>query len=136
MEDEVLGWNLESSRVAPISGINITNSANFMTNRIDDVDARISTLEQENDDLKVRVNDLERKNWELERKLTEKTELCENQLYGFMRLAIAVLKEIDTTKFNRTLNTMGELLDNFDYSNSRGYYLDINGEEVDEDIIE
>ena len=136
MEDEALSWNLESSRIAPISGINITNSANFVTNRIDDADTRISTLEQENNDLKNTINDLESRNWNLERKLTEKTQLYETELYGFMRLVIAVLKEIDTTKFNRTLNTMGELLDNFDYSNSRGYYLDFNGEEVDEDIIE
>ena len=136
MEDEALGWNLESSRVAPISGINIANSANFVTNRMDDADTRISTLEQENNDLKNTINDLESRNWELERKLTEKTQLYETELYGFMRLVIAVLKEIDTTKFNRTLNTMGELLDSFDYSNSRGYYLDLNGEEVDEDIIE
>ena len=136
MEDEVLGWNLESSRVAPISGINITNSANFVTDRIDDVDTRISTLEQENNDLKSTINDLESRNWELERKLTEKTQLCETQLYGFIRLVIDVLKEIDTTKFNRTLYTMKELLECFDYSNSNEYYLTPNGEEIDEDIIE
>lgn len=136
MEDEVLSWNSEASRIAPISGISIARTANVMTDRMDDVDTRISTLEQENNDLKNIINDLESRNWELERKLDEKTQLYEAQLYGFMRLAIDVLKEIDTTKFNRTLNTMGELLDNFDYSNSRGYYLDLNGEEVDEDIIE
>ena len=136
MEDEVLGWNLESSHITPISGISVASTANVMTNRIDDADTRISVLEQENNDLKSTIDDLESRNWNLERKLTEKTQLCETQLYGFTRLVIAVLKEIDTTKFNRTLNTMGELLDNFDYSNSRGYYLDLNGEEVDEDIIE
>lgn len=136
MEDEVLSWNSESSRITPISGISIARTTNVMTDRMDDVDNRISTLEQENNDLKNIINDLESRNWELERKLDEKTQLYEAQLYGFMRLVIDVLKEIDTTKFNRTLNTMGELLDNFDYSNSRGYYLDLNGEEVDEDIIE
>lgn len=136
MEDEVLGWNLESSRVTPISGINITNSANFMTNRIDDADTRISTLEQENDDLKGMVNDLERRNYELESKLDEKTRFYETQLYGFIRLVVAVLKEIDKDKFNRTLYTMKELLDCFDYSNSNEYYLTPNGEEVDDDIIE
>lgn len=136
MEDEVLGWNLESSRVAPISGINITNSANFMTNRIDDADTRISLLEQENNDLKGMINDLERRNWDLESKLDEKTRFYETQLYGFIRLVVAVLKEIDKDKFNRTLYTMKELLDCFDYSNSNEYYLTPNGEEVDDDIIE
>lgn len=136
MEDEVLGWNLESSRVAPISGINITNSANFVTNRIDDADTRISVLEQENNDLKGMVNDLERRNWELESKLDEKTRFYETQLYGFIRLVVAVLKEIDKDKFNRTLYTMKELLDCFDYSSSNEYYLTPNGEEIDDDIIE
>lgn len=136
MEDEVLNWNLESSRIAPISGISVANSANVMTNRIDDVDVKISLLEQENNDLKSAVNDLERKNWELESKLDEKTRFYETQLYGFIRLVIAVLKEIDKDKFNRTLRTMKELLDCFDYSNSNEYYLTPNGEEIDDDIIE
>ena len=136
MEDEVLSWNLESSRVAPMSGINIANSANFVTNRMDDADTRISTLEQENNDLKGMVNDLERRNWEIESKLDEKTRFYETQLYGFIRLVVAVLKEIDKDKFNRTLCTMKELLDCFDYSSSNEYYLTPNGEEIDDDIIE
>ena len=137
MEDEVLNFNLESRRITPISGINVNRAAdNIMINRIDDVNTRISALEQENNDLKGMVNDLERRNWELESKLDEKTRSCETQLYGFIRLVVAVLKEIDKDKFNRTLRTMKELLDYFDYSNSNEYYLTPNGGEVDEDIIE
>lgn len=136
MEDEVLSWSSEAARIAPISGITIANTANMVTNRIDDADTRISELEQENNDLKNAVNDLESRNWELESKLDEKTRLYETQLYGFIRLVIAVLKEIDRDKFNRTLCTMKELLDCFDYSNSNEYYLTPNGEEIDDDIIE
>ena len=142
MEDEVLSWNLEPSAVAsahgvtPTSGIHLVNTASVMTSRMDDVDTRINILEQECFDLKEKVNELEYEKLDLERKLEQKTELYESQLFGFIRLTIAVLKEIDTTKFNRTLGTMEELLNNFDYSNSREYYLDPNGEEVDEDIIE
>lgn len=137
MEDEVLNFNLESRRIAPISGISVNRAADdIMINRMDNVNTRISTLEQENNDLKGMVNDLEHRNWELESKLDEKTRFYETQLYGFIRLVVAVLKEIDKDKFNRTLYTMKELLDCFDYSNSNEYYLTPNGEEVDEDIIE
>lgn len=142
MEDEVIGLSsagisMGSTRdIASTSGIHLVNAANVMTDRFSDMDASINELEQENNDLKGMVNDLERRNWELESKLDEKTRFYETQLYGFIRLVVAVLKEIDKDKFNRTLYTMKELLDCFDYSNSNEYYLTPNGEEVDEDIIE
>ena len=142
MEDEVIGLSsagisMGSLRdVASNSGIHLVNSANVMTSRFDDAEARIRVLEQENNDLKGMVNDLERRNWEIESKLDEKTRFYETQLYGFIRLVVAVLKEIDKDKFNRTLYTMKELLDCFDYSSSNEYYLNPNGEEIDDDIIE